>query len=62
VVRFGNQFIDERRGRLATVQVGLHGRRRDLCEHECGATQLCRAGAAKRVPRKVRKQDSKRSA
>jgi hypothetical protein len=51
VIRLRYQFVDQRRRRLATLEVGLHGSYRNLREHESGAPQLRRSGTAERVSR-----------
>src|SRR5215469_2002789 len=51
VICFPYQVVDQRRRRLATLQVLLYGGHRNFGEHESRATQLHRAGAAECIPR-----------
>ena len=52
MICFRDQFVDQLWRPLAPLQVRLDGGERDFGQHECGAAQLTRTGAAKGAARK----------
>ena len=51
MICFGDQLIDQPRRRLAALKMRLDGGERNFRQHEYGAAQLGRPGAAERGPR-----------
>jgi hypothetical protein len=53
LIGLGDEFIDQRRGRLAPLKVRLDGGQRNLRQHEGGAAKLRWASAAESLPREA---------